>query len=186
VARARGAEVTLVAGVMSVDVPAGVRVVRALSATEMHAAVMRELDRATVFIGAAAVADYRPAKRADQKLKKSGTTLTLTLEPTPDILAAVADARRDGLLVIGFAAESEHVVEHARAKLTRKNLDAIVANDITRTDAGFDTETNSITLLTRDRATPLELPLMSKRNAAEHILDEIARLRQQQTAQAVK
>ena len=186
VARARGAEVTLVAGVMSVDVPAGVRVVRALSAAEMHAAVMRELDRATVFIGAAAVADYRPAKRADQKLKKSGTTLTLTLEPTPDILAAVADARRDGLLVIGFAAESEHVVEHARAKLTRKNLDAIVANDITRTDAGFDTETNSITLLTRDRATPLELPLMSKRNAAEHILDEIARLRQQQTAQAVK
>src|SRR5205085_11227327 len=183
-ADARGAEVTLVAGVMRVQPPKGVRVVHAHTAEEMHAAVMRELDRTTIFIGAAAVADYRPVKRAEQKLKKSGATLTLTLEPTPDILAAVADVRRDGLLIIGFAAESENLIEHARTKLTRKNLDAIVANDITRAGAGFDMETNIITLLARDRATPLELPLMSKRDAAEHILDEIIRLRQQQMTQA--
>ena len=176
-ARARGAEVTCVVGVTSAQPPAGVRVVNALSAAEMHAAVMRELPAATVFIGAAAVADYRPASRAPQKLKKTGAALTITLEPTPDILAAVAAARTDGLLVIGFAAESEDVLAHARAKLERKRLDAIVANDITRAGAGFDTETNVVTLLARDRATPLELPLMSKRAAAEHILDEIARLR---------
>jgi phosphopantothenoylcysteine decarboxylase/phosphopantothenate--cysteine ligase len=183
-AHARGAEVTLVAGVMSAPLPAGVRVVRAHTAEEMHAAVMRELARATVFIGAAAVADYRPVKRVEQKIKKSDETLTLTLEPTPDILAAVSNARRDGLLVIGFAAESENLIEHARAKLTRKNLAAIVANDITRAGAGFDTETNIITLLARDRAAPLELPLMSKRDAAEHILDEVLRLRRQQPTQA--
>ena len=181
-ARARGADVTLVVGATSVPLPAGVRVVRALSAAEMHAAVLGELARATIFIGAAAVSDYRPATRAGQKIKKSDAPLTLTLEPTPDILASVAAARRDGLLVVGFAAESEHVVAHARAKLERKRLDAIVANDITRADAGFDADTNAVTLLARDRATPLELPLMSKRAAAEHILDEIARLRQSQPA----
>jgi phosphopantothenoylcysteine decarboxylase/phosphopantothenate--cysteine ligase len=183
-ARARGAEVTVVAGATSAPTPAGVRVVGALSAGEMHAAVMRELPGATVFIGAAAVADYRPAERAQQKIKKSGGPLIITLEQTPDILAAVAAARHDGLLVIGFAAESENVTAHARAKLERKRLDAIVANDITRAGAGFDTETNIIMLLTRDRATPLELPLMSKRDAAEHILDEVARLRQAQPALA--
>lgn len=181
-ARARGADVTLVAGATSAPLPAGVRVLHALSAAEMHAAVMRELPGTTVFIGAAAVADYRPSERAAQKIKKSGASLTLTLEPTPDILAAVAAARHDGLLVIGFAAESENVLAHARAKLARKQLDAIVANDITRAGAGFDTETNIVTLLARDRAVPLELPLMSKRAAAEYILDELLRLRQLQPA----
>ena len=182
-ARARGAEVTLVAGATSAPLPEDVRVVQALSAAEMHAAVLRELPQATIFIGAAAVADYRPSTRAVQKLKKADAPLTLTLEPTPDILAAVAAARRDGLLVIGFAAESEHVIEHARAKLERKRLDAIVANDITRAGAGFDAETNIVTFIPRD-GTPLELPLMSKRAAAERILDEIARLRQLQPAHA--
>jgi phosphopantothenoylcysteine decarboxylase/phosphopantothenate--cysteine ligase len=183
-AHARGAQVTLVAGATSAPLPDHVRIVRALSAEEMHAAVLDELAQATIFIGAAAVADYRPSTRAEQKIKKSQALLTLTLEPTPDILAAVSAARHNGLLVIGFAAESERVIEHARAKLERKQLDAIVANDITRADAGFDTDTNIITLLARDRPTPLELPLMSKRAAADHILDEIARLRQSQTAHA--
>jgi phosphopantothenoylcysteine decarboxylase/phosphopantothenate--cysteine ligase len=183
-AHARGAIVTLVAGATSAPLPDHVRIVRALSAEEMHAAVLSELVQATIFIGAAAVSDYRPSERAGQKIKKSQASLTLALEPTPDILAAVSAARHDGLLVIGFAAESERVVEHARAKLERKQLDAIVANDITRADAGFDTDTNIVTLLARDRATPLELPLMSKRAAADHILDEIARLRQSQTAHA--
>jgi phosphopantothenoylcysteine decarboxylase/phosphopantothenate--cysteine ligase len=183
-AHARGAQVTLVAGATSAPLPDNVRIISALSAEEMHAAVLSELAQATIFIGAAAVADYRPSTRAGQKIKKSQAALTLTLEPTPDILAAVSAARHNGLLVIGFAAESERVIEHARAKLERKQLDAIVANDITRADAGFDTDTNIVTLLARDRATPLELPLMSKRAAADHILDEIARLRQSQTAHA--
>ncbi|MDQ1524666.1 MAG: phosphopantothenoylcysteine decarboxylase / phosphopantothenate---cysteine ligase [Pyrinomonadaceae bacterium] len=181
-ARSRGAEVALVAGATSADAPAGVRVMRALSADEMQAAVRAEVSGATVFIGAAAVSDYRPAARAAQKLKKSGAALTLVLEPTPDILASVAAARHDGLLVIGFAAESENVVAHAREKLVRKKLDAIVANDITREGAGFDAETNIVTLIARDRDAPLELPLMSKLEAAHRILDEVVRLRRSRAA----
>ena len=176
-ARARGAEVTLVAGATSADAPNGVRVIRALSADEMHAAVQAGVRDATVFIGAAAVSDYRPAKRAAQKLKKTGAALTLALEPTTDILASVAAARHDGLLVVGFAAESENVVAHAREKLARKKLDAIVANDITRDGAGFDAETNIVTLIARDRDAPVELPLMSKLEAAHRVLDEVVRLR---------
>ena len=176
-ARARGAEVTIVAGVTSAPEPAGVRVVRALSTEEMHAAVLAETDRATIFIAAAAVSDYRPAARAVQKIKKSDSALTLQLEPTPDILASVAATRRDGLLVVGFAAESERIVEHAREKLRRKRLDAIVANDITRDDAGFDAETNAVTIITADREAAVELPLMSKLEASHRILDEIVRLR---------
>jgi phosphopantothenoylcysteine decarboxylase/phosphopantothenate--cysteine ligase len=176
-ARSRGGEVALVAGATSADAPAGVRVIRALSADEMQAAVRAEVPGATVFIGAAAVSDYRPAARAAQKLKKSGAALTLVLEPTPDILASVAATRHDGLLVVGFAAESENVVAHARDKLVRKKLDAIVANDITRDGAGFDAETNIVTLIARDRDAPLELPLMSKLEAAHRILDEVVRLR---------
>ncbi|HZH90981.1 MAG TPA: bifunctional phosphopantothenoylcysteine decarboxylase/phosphopantothenate--cysteine ligase CoaBC [Pyrinomonadaceae bacterium] len=181
-ARARGAEVAVVAGATSAETPAGVRIIRALSADEMHAAVRGEVGDATVFIGAAAVSDYRPAKRAAQKLKKTGAALMLALEPTPDILASVAAARHDGLLVIGFAAESEKVVAHARDKLTRKNLDAIVANDITRDDAGFDAATNIVTLIARDRDAPVELPLMSKLAAAHRILDEVVRLRRARAA----
>jgi phosphopantothenoylcysteine decarboxylase/phosphopantothenate--cysteine ligase len=183
-AEARGAEVALVAGATSAEAPARVRLIRALSADEMHAVVGSEIESSTVFIGAAAVSDYRPAQRAAQKIKKSGAALTLTLEPTPDILAAVAAARHDRLLVIGFAAESENVVANARKKLLQKKLDAIVANDITRDGAGFDTETNIVTLITRDREVPVELPLLSKLEAAHGILDEVVRLRQARVAQA--
>ncbi|PYT04227.1 MAG: bifunctional phosphopantothenoylcysteine decarboxylase/phosphopantothenate--cysteine ligase CoaBC, partial [Acidobacteria bacterium] len=150
-ARVRGAEVTVVAGSTMATAPAGVRVLRARSAEEMRVAVLREIERASVFVAAAAVADYRPAARAEGKIKKSAAALTLTLEPTPDILAEVAGARRDGLLVVGFAAETDNVLENARDKLLRKNLDAVVANDITQDGAGFDAETNIITLLARDR-----------------------------------
>ena len=176
-ALARGAEVVVVAGVTSAPAPAGVRVVRATSAEQMRAAVLGEIDSASVFIAAAAVADYRPAERAPSKIKKSGRALTLTLEPTPDILAEVSRSRREGLLVFGFAAETDDVLRHAREKLTRKNLDAIVANDLTRDGAGFDAETNLVTILTRDREAPLELPLLSKLDAAHRVLDEVARLR---------
>jgi len=152
-------------------------VLRTRSAEEMRAAVMREIERASVFVAAAAVADYRPAARADAKIKKSEAALTLTLEPTPDILAEVARARRDGLLVVGFAAETDNVLENARDKLLRKNLDAVVANDLTQDGAGFDAETNVITVLARDRERPAALPLMSKLDAAHRVLDEVVRLR---------
>ena len=185
-ARARGAEVTVVAGATTARPPAGVRVVNALSAAEMHEAVSREIASSTVFIGAAAVADYRPATRAAQKIKKSAARLKLELERTPDILASVSASRHEGLLVVGFAAESERVLENAREKLRRKKLDAVVANDITAEGAGFDGETNIVTVLAADRETPVELPLMSKREAADKILDEIVRQRRSRPALAVR
>jgi len=184
-ARTRGADVTVVAGATTATPPAGVRVLRAVSAEEMRSAVMREVGAATVFIAAAAVADYRPAVRVENKIKKSQSALTLSLEPTPDILAEVARARHERLLVIGFAAETERLVENARDKLTRKNLDAVVANDLTQDGAGFNGDTNVITLLTRDRAEPHALPLMSKLEAAHRVLDEVARLRSQTKAGSV-
>jgi phosphopantothenoylcysteine decarboxylase/phosphopantothenate--cysteine ligase len=176
-ARARGAGVTIIAGATTVEPPANVRLARATSAEEMRDAVMKEISDATVFIAAAAVSDYRPAKRADNKIKKSGESLTLVLEPTPDILAEVAAAKQNGLLVVGFAAETNDVLNNARSKLERKRLDAIVANDITQGGAGFDAKTNIITIITRASAAPVELPLMSKLDAAHRILDEIMRLR---------
>ena len=172
----RGAAVTVVAGVTTVEPPAGVRVVRALSADEMLKAVASEAGKASVFIGAAAIADYRPAQRAEQKIKKSNESITLTLERTPDVLSQVAASRANGMLVVGFAAETENVVENAKEKLRSKKLDAIVANDVSREDAGFDSQTNAITIITADNA--VELPLMSKSEAADRILDAIVKIRQ--------
>ena len=176
-ALSRGAEVSVIAGATSVDSPNGVRVARALSADQMHEAVMKELPKATVFISAAAVADYRPAQRAATKIKKSESSLVLKLERTRDILSEVASARTNGLLVIGFAAETNDVLINAQEKLQAKNLDVIVANDVSRGDAGFDSTENVITIVRRDAQGPLELPLMSKLDAAHRILDEIVRLR---------
>jgi len=173
----RGAEVTVVTGVTTIDPPSGVRVVKALSAEDMLKAVASEAAKASVFIGAAAIADYRPAQRAEQKIKKSDESITLTLERTPDVLSQVAASRVNGMLVIGFAAETENVLENAREKLRRKNLDAIVANDVTREGSGFDSATNAITIITKDRNDPVELPLLSKREAADRILDVIVSLR---------
>jgi len=172
----RGGEVVVVAGTTTVSPPAGVRIVKALSAEEMAQAVARESADASVFIGAAAIADYRPAQRAEQKIKKSEESITLTLERTPDVLSQVAASRANGMLVIGFAAETENVVENAREKLRNKKLDAIIANDVTRADSGFDTATNAITIITKDND-PVELPVMSKIEAADRILDVIVRLR---------
>jgi phosphopantothenoylcysteine decarboxylase/phosphopantothenate--cysteine ligase len=179
-ARSRGAEVTVVAGSTTARPPANVRLIAAISAEEMRAAVIKEMPQATLFIAAAAVADYRPVKRAAGKIKKTEENLTLQLERTPDILAEVAASRREGLIVVGFAAETDDVLSHAQEKFRRKNLDMIVANDITREGAGFDTQTNAITLIARDGGggdAPLELPLMSKLEAAHHILDGVVRLR---------
>jgi len=172
----RGAAVTVVAAATTVDAPAGVRVVKALSADEMLKAVASEAGNASVFIGAAAIADYRPAQRAAQKIKKSNESITLTLERTPDVLSQVAASRANGMLVVGFAAETENVLDNAREKLRSKKLDAIVANDVSRGDSGFDAATNQITIITADDA--VELPLMSKSEAANQILDAIVKIRQ--------
>ena len=172
----RGAAVTVVSGVTTVDPPAGVRVVSALSAEEMLKAVASEAGKASVFIGAAAIADYRPSQRAQQKIKKSNESITLTLERTPDVLSQVAASRANGMLVVGFAAETENVVENAKKKLRTKKLDAIVANDVSREDSGFDTATNQITIITKSDS--VELPVMSKSEAADRILDAIVGIRQ--------
>jgi phosphopantothenoylcysteine decarboxylase/phosphopantothenate--cysteine ligase len=173
----RGADVTVVAGITTVEPPAGARVVRALSAAEMDQAVAAESRNASVFIGAAAIADYRPAQRAEQKIKKTEESVMLTLERTPDVLANVAASRKNGMLVIGFAAETENMLANAREKLRSKKLDAIVANDVTRKDSGFDSRTNAITILTAQHNDPIELPTLSKSEAADRILDVIVNLR---------
>ncbi len=177
-ARMRGAEVTLISGPTKLSAPAGVEIIPVRSTREMFDAVMREVHKSTVFIGCAAVADFRPSVQAAQKIKKNGQqSITLELEATEDIIAAVgAMTNNQNRIVVGFAAESEALLSNAEKKLSSKNLDLIVANDITRTDAGFDVETNAATLLRRD-GTSHETALMSKRELAETVLDEVIRLR---------
>lgn len=178
-AQKRGAEVTVVAGSTAVAPPDGIKFLPVVSAKEMHEAVMGQLSGKTVFIGAAAVADYTPAEAAAAKIKKNGSdTLTLELKKTADILADVAGNRADGMIVIGFAAETNDVAAYARSKMDKKGLDIVVANDITKKGAGFNTDTNVATILVRGRESEIELPLMQKREMADKILDEIVNLRQ--------
>jgi phosphopantothenoylcysteine decarboxylase/phosphopantothenate--cysteine ligase len=176
-AKKRGARVTVVAGATTAPSPASVSLIRVGSAEEMHRAVMQSLADTSIFIGTAAVADYRPVNRSPRKIKKNQSSLSLDLERTPDILRAVADMKHQGLLVIGFAAETEDVLANAQEKFTAKHLDAIVANDITQEGAGFDSLTNEVTIITRERTSPVHVPLMSKTNLANIILDEVVRLR---------
>lgn len=176
-ARERGAEVTVVAGTTSIEPPPGVRLLRAVSAEEMRQAVSRNIENSTVFIGAAAVSDYRPKNRSETKLKKSDIDMIIEMEPTADILAEVSDKKHNGLLVIGFAAETNEAIDNARQKLALKNLDAIIVNDVSIEGAGFDTDTNKIAIIARDKRDALALPLMSKYEGAHKILDEVKRLR---------
>jgi phosphopantothenoylcysteine decarboxylase/phosphopantothenate--cysteine ligase len=176
-ARDRGARVTIVAGITSIDPPSGVRVVQVSSAEEMRRAVIKETGTASIFIAAAAVSDYRAKDEASTKIKKSKAKMILKLERTADILGEVARARTKGQLLIGFAAETNDLLTHARAKLIDKDLDAIVANDVSRADAGFDSENNAVAILFRDGRQTVELPLMSKPEAAHRILDEVVKLR---------
>ena len=176
-AQDRGAEVTLVAGITSVRPPRGARVIKVSSAEEMRNAVAREVVNATIFMAAAAVSDYRAKEKAATKIKKSDADLELKLERTADIVAEVAQGRTNGQLVIGFAAETNDLLTHAREKLFRKGLDAVVANDVSREDAGFDSENNAVVILLRDAPQPIELPLMSKLETAHRILDEVVKLR---------
>ncbi len=177
-AQVRGANVTLISGPTKLQPPKEMAFTAVRSTREMYDAVMGEMDESTVFIGCAAVADYRPAMRAEQKLKKNGRqSITLELEATEDIIAAVGAASHDHRrIVVGFAAESESLLQNAAQKIKSKQLDFIVANDITRRDAGFDVETNHATILRRD-GSQLELPLQSKRALADAVLDEIVKTR---------
>jgi phosphopantothenoylcysteine decarboxylase/phosphopantothenate--cysteine ligase len=173
----RGADVTLVLGPSSLELPPVKDVVRVRSAADMHAAVMARAKDADVVIMAAAVADYTPAAGAEpQKIAKTGEGLTLTLTKTRDILADLGRMRAEGgghrPLLVGFAAETHDVIAHAREKLTRKQIDLIVANDVARADAGFEVDTNAATLISHDDA--VELPLQSKQEMAGRILDRVA------------
>ncbi len=172
----RGAEVTLITGPVSLPTPVGARRVDVTTVQEMLDAVLEATADADVLLMAAAVGDYRPASVSPHKIKKTAD-LTIRLERTPDILAAVAERRRTTgrpRVVVGFAAESQDLLENARAKLEAKGLDLIAANDITATDAGFAVETNRVVLLDRDGGME-ELPLMRKAAVAEAILDRVAR-----------
>lgn len=175
-ARDRGAKVTAIAGVTTVKAPPGIDVVNTTSANEMQAAVSQKIKKASIFIAAAAVVDYRPSHRAAHKIKKTEDAFNLSLERTPDILGEVAASRTNGLLVVGFAAETNNVIANALAKLKAKRLDAIIANDVSRSDIGFDQDLNAVTIITEGQE-PRELPAMSKLESAHRILDEIVRLR---------
>lgn len=177
-ARDRGAEVTIVAGITSVDPPSGVRVIRVSSAEEMRSAVSKEAPASSIFIAAAAVADYRVRDKSPTKIKKAEAGMELRLERTVDILGEVSRGRMLGQLLIGFAAETNDLLANARVKLMAKNLDAIVANDVSRGDSGFDSENNAVIILLRDNPRPVELALMSKLETAHRILDEVVKLRQ--------
>jgi len=181
-AKLRGASVTVVAGATNVAPPVELAVIEVTSTEEMLAAVREKIGEATTFIAAAAVADYRAKAPADAKIKKSKDEMILELERTPDILAEVSRSRTQDQLVIGFAAETNDVLTNAREKLTRKGLDMIVANDVSRNDSGFDSENNAVTILVRDNETPIEVQLASKFEIANRILDEAIKLRQKSMA----
>jgi phosphopantothenoylcysteine decarboxylase / phosphopantothenate---cysteine ligase len=182
----RGAAVTLVAGPTAVEAPAVVEMVRVRGAAEMHREVMARAGAADVVIMAAAVADYAPVSRAAQKVSKSGDSITLVLKKTPDILGDLGARRAaagHGPVLVGFAAETEDVVARAQAKRERKRADLIVANDVSRADAGFDVETNAVTIIGSQGAEAL--PLQSKARVAAAILDRVEALLAERPAAAI-
>ena len=174
----RGARVLLITGPTMLTPPRAAEVVEVESADEMRRAVLERLPEATIVIKTAAVADYRPKSVHPQKIKRAGA-LTLELEPTADILSEIA-RRKGSQIVIGFAAETENVREHARKKLTSKSLDAIVVNDVSQKGIGFDSERNAVTILTADEA--IDVPENSKWEIAHRVLDQVVRLRQSKPA----
>lgn len=176
-ARRRGANVTVVAGTTSVSPPDNIRIIKAVSAEAMYRAVTKAARKSTVYIGAAAVSDYRPARRANAKIKKTEENLTIVLEKTKDILADVSQNRQNGLLVVGFAAETNDVITYARSKMKSKGLDMIVANDVSGNETGFGSENNKADILIKGVKEPVSLPEMPKQEMADKILDQIVKLR---------
>lgn len=173
-AAARGARVILVSGPTALTPPHDVDVIHVETAQQMHDAVLAKLDIAAVVIKAAAVSDYRPKQAASRKIKKDEAVPEVTLESTPDILAEVGK-RKGRRILVGFAAETEDLVANARKKLQRKNLDLMVANDISQPGAGFDSDTNVVKMLDAQGGVE-DLPLLTKREVADKILDRLVRL----------
>ena len=165
----RGAEVVLVSGPTALECPSGVRIIQVTTAAEMHAAVVREFATASVVVMAAAVADYRPVVIADHKIKRGKGAIELSLEPNPDIIKDLG-SNKNGKVLIGFAAETQDLTANAAKKLREKNLDMIVANNVTEAGSGFDGDTNVATILDRKGLTQ-SLPLMSKDELADRIYD---------------
>ena len=175
VCRRRGAEVTLVSGKTNLEAPYGVTLVPVTSAQDMFESVSSRAKEQDLIIKAAAVADYRPVTVAENKIKKSPGDMSIALERTTDILAWLGEHRREGQVLCGFAMETEHMVEHAKEKLTGKHVDMIAANNVKVAGAGFGTDTNVVTLITEDGVE--ELAKMSKEEVASRIVDALLRLR---------
>lgn len=173
-ARDRGAQVALVSGPVNLNKPSGVEVVDVESSAQLCEAVLSRGDWADVVIQAAAPADFRPKQMAGQKIKKTGAGMNLELENTTDIAAELGRRKHAGQILVAFAAETDDLLSNARGKLDKKNADMVVANDVTRRDAGFGVDTNAVTLITRDGVK--ELPLQSKRAVADGILDRVIEL----------
>jgi phosphopantothenoylcysteine decarboxylase/phosphopantothenate--cysteine ligase len=170
----RGAEVTLITGPSNLLSPNNVRVIRVNTAQEMAQAVFEYTEYSDIVIKAAAVSDYRPANRSEQKIKKQADQLVLSLEKTRDILKEIGK-NKNGKILVGFAAETEHLERHAQQKLVEKNLDIIVANIVGYPDSGFDADTNTVTLFYKDRAKE-DLPKMTKQEVANLLLDRIVKM----------
>jgi phosphopantothenoylcysteine decarboxylase/phosphopantothenate--cysteine ligase len=170
----RGARVLLISGPTSLTPPGAAEVTQVESTDEMRNTVLKLLPQASVVIKTAAVSDYRPKAEASHKMKRKGA-MTLELEATPDILKEIS-LKKSSQIVVGFAAETENVLENARQKLVAKNLDAIVVNDVSREGVGFDSDRNAVTIITRDEV--VEVPETTKWEVAQRVLDQVVRLRQ--------
>ena len=177
----RGARVILVSGPSALTPPAAAEITRVESAEQMLEAVLELLPQASIVIKTAAVSDYRMKSISPQKIKRKGP-IALDLEPTADILKEIS-ARKQSQIVVGFAAETENVLENGRQKLTAKKLDAIVVNDVSRKGVGFDSDRNEVTIITHDEV--VEVPEMTKWDVAQRVLDQVVRIRQRRGA-AVK
>lgn len=167
----RGAQVTLVSGPVSIPAPSFVKVVSTVSAQDMYEAVISRAEEQDMFVMTAAVADYRPAHVADEKVKKTDGDMSIPLTRTKDILGTIGQMRRDDQVICGFSMETENMLANSQAKLERKNADLIVANNVKDAGAGFGVDTNLVTVITRGGAE--ELPLMSKDQVAHALLDRM-------------
>ncbi len=172
-AAARGADVVLVTGKTNLSKPMYAKTIEITSARDMYEAVTSHAEESDLIVKAAAVADFRPAETADEKMKKQdfGNELSIPLERTDDILAWLGEHRRDDQVLCGFSMETQHMLENSRAKLRKKHLDLIAANNVKEQGAGFEVDTNRLTLIEADRET--ELPLMTKYEAADALLDRL-------------
>ncbi len=174
----RGARVLLVSGPVAITPPGAAELTQVETADEMRASVLKLLPECTIVIKTAAVADFRPKTASDQKIKRKGP-MTLELEPTADILADIAKQKKSQgdhpQIVVGFAAETENVLENARKKLSAKSLDAIVVNDVSREGVGFDSDRNAVTIISHEEV--VEVPETSKWEVAQRVLDQVVKLR---------